>query len=104
VAEYFTGRGTVDPPLSLRYANAARRPDGTCGVGTVGRIDSVDGELFGVHRIWLNRADGAAGWTRATAGLRKTRYRGVARVGWIFTLTATAYNLLRLPNFLGAAE
>ena len=43
------------------------------------------------------------GWTKAAAGLRKTRHRGVARVGWIFTLTATAYNLVRLPKLLGAA-
>jgi hypothetical protein len=43
------------------------------------------------------------GWTKATAGLRKTRHRGVARVGWIFTLTATAYNLARLPKLLGVA-
>ena len=26
----------------------------------------------------------------------------VARVDWIFTLTATAYNLVRLPKLLGA--
>ncbi len=43
------------------------------------------------------------GWTKAAAGLRKTRHRGLARVGWIFTLTATAYNLVRLPKLLGAA-
>jgi hypothetical protein len=43
------------------------------------------------------------GWTKAAAGLCKTRHRGVARVGWIFTLTAAAYNLVRLPKLLGAA-
>ena len=42
------------------------------------------------------------GWIKATAGLRKTRHRGLARVGWIFTLTAAAYNLVRLPKLLGA--
>jgi hypothetical protein len=42
------------------------------------------------------------GWTKA-AGLRKTRHRGVARVGWIFSLTVTAYNLVRLPKLSGAA-
>jgi hypothetical protein len=31
-------------------------------------------------------------------GLRKTRYRGVARVGWTFTFAATAYNLVRMRN------
>ena len=30
----------------------------------------------------------------------KTRYRGLARVGWSFTFTAAAYNLIRLPKLL----
>jgi hypothetical protein len=38
------------------------------------------------------------GWS-----FRKTRHRGLARVGWMFTLTATAYNLVRLPKLVGAA-
>ena len=42
------------------------------------------------------------GWTKATAGFRKTRHRGLARVGWMFTLTLTAYNLIRLPKLIAA--
>jgi hypothetical protein len=38
--------------------------------------------------------------TKATAGLRKTGHRGLARVGWMFTLTATAYNLIRLTKLV----
>jgi hypothetical protein len=33
---------------------------------------------------------------RGPAGFRKTRHRGLARVDWVFTLTITAYNLIRL--------
>jgi len=43
------------------------------------------------------------GWVKTTAGLRKTRHRGLARVGWMFTLATTAYNLVRLPKLLEAA-
>ena len=32
--------------------------------------------------------------------LRQTRHRGTARVGWVFTLTAAARNLVRLPKLL----
>jgi hypothetical protein len=39
-------------------------------------------------------------WGKASTGLRKTRQRGLNRVGWIFTLTATAYNLIHLPELL----
>jgi hypothetical protein len=38
------------------------------------------------------------GWTKTRRWLGKTHHRGLARVGWTFTLTATAYNLVRLPS------
>jgi hypothetical protein len=44
------------------------------------------GSLVSVNKQWL-----APDTSRA------------ARVLWIFTLTATAYNLVRLPKLLGAA-
>jgi hypothetical protein len=43
------------------------------------------------------------GWTETAAGFCKTRHRGLARVGWMFTLAATASNLVRLPKLVGAA-
>ena len=47
------------------------------------------------------RIEEAFGWIKATGGLRKTRHRGLDRVSWTFTLTAAAYNLIRLPKLLG---
>jgi hypothetical protein len=41
-------------------------------------------------------------WSKAAAGFRKTRHRGLARVNWMFTLTLTAYNLIRLPKLMVA--
>jgi hypothetical protein len=49
------------------------------------------------------RIEEVFGWMKAATGLRKTRHRGTARVGWMFTLNAAAYNLVRLPKLLGAA-
>lgn len=40
---------------------------------------------------------------KGSAGFRKARHRGNPRVGWFFTLTATACNLVRLPKLLAAA-
>jgi IS5 family transposase len=48
------------------------------------------------------RIEEVFGWTKATAGFRKTRHRGLGRVDWMFTLTATAYNLVRLSKLVGA--
>jgi hypothetical protein len=31
----------------------------------------------------------------------KDRFRGTRKVGWMFTLAAAAYNLVRLPKLLG---
>ena len=37
------------------------------------------------------------------AGFRRTHHRGLARVGWMFTLTATSYNLICLPKLVAIA-
>jgi len=49
------------------------------------------------------RIEEAFGWAKATAGFRKTKHRGLDRVGWQFTFTMAAYNLIRLPKLLAAA-
>jgi transposase len=49
------------------------------------------------------RVEEIFGWLKTVAGLRKTRHRGIARVGWTFTFAATAYNLVRMRNLLPVA-
>jgi len=43
------------------------------------------------------------GWMKVIGSQRKTRYCGTPRVGWMFTLSAAAYDLIRRPKLLGAA-
>src|ERR1700680_1359107 len=43
------------------------------------------------------------GWLKTVAGLRKTRHRGAARVGWMFRFALAAYNLISMRNLLSAA-
>jgi transposase len=43
------------------------------------------------------------GWLKTVASLRKTRHRGVLKVGWVFTYAAAAYNLVRMRNLLSPA-
>jgi phage/plasmid primase-like uncharacterized protein len=61
VERYLASRGiTMPPPPSLRWASSLRRPDATNAPAMVARVDSLDGELIGVHRTWLDRGpDGA---------------------------------------------
>jgi len=49
------------------------------------------------------RIEEAFGWAKAAAGFSRTRHRGLARVGWQFTLAMAAYNLVRLPKLLALA-
>jgi transposase len=42
------------------------------------------------------------GWMKTIGGLRKLRHRGGPLVGWVFTFTAAAYNIVRLRRLLGA--
>jgi hypothetical protein len=40
------------------------------------------------------------GWLKTVGLLRTTRYRGVARVGWMFTFGLAVYNLVRLRRLV----
>lgn len=42
------------------------------------------------------------GWMKNIGGLRKLRHRGLARVGWIFTFTAAACNVVMMRRLLAA--
>ena len=44
----------------------------------------------------------AFGWMKHTGGMRKTRLRGLLKVGWQFLMTAAAFNLWRLPKLQAA--
>jgi hypothetical protein len=55
---------------------------------------------FIVSQRIRKRIEEAFGWIKTVAGQEQTRFRGRERVGWAFTFTAAAYNLVRLPNAL----
>jgi transposase len=44
------------------------------------------------------RVEVVFGWMKTVALQRKTRFRGIERVGWMFTLASAAYNLVRMRN------
>jgi transposase len=74
---------------------------------TTNRRSAIDGRTtrhsgYAVSGQVRKRIEEVFGWTKAAAGFRKTHHRGLARVGWMFTLTATAYNLVRLPKLVEA--
>ena len=73
-----------------------------------GRRSAIDGRTtrhagYQVSLLVRKRIEEVFGWVKTIGGQRKTRYRGTPRVGWMFTLAAAAYDLIRLPKLLGGA-
>ena len=50
------------------------------------------------------RVEEIFGWMKTVGGLRRTRYRGLARTGLAGYLVATAYNLIRLANLMSEPD
>lgn len=58
---------------------------------------------YAISQVIRKRIEEPFGWIKTVAVLRKTRHRGAERVGWMFTLAAAAYNLVRIPKLLAAS-
>ncbi len=61
-----------------------------------GRTTRHDG--YEVSQKFRKRIEEVFGWLKTVGMFRKTRYRGVAKIDWHFTLAVTAYNLVRMRN------
>jgi transposase len=67
------------------------------------RRSAIDGrtthhEGYAVSQRKRKRVEEVFGWMKTVALQRKTRFRGLARVGCMFTFAAAAYNLIRMRN------
>jgi len=69
------------------------------------RYSAIDGRTTSHHGYQISQrrrkvVEEPFGWMKDTGGLRKLVHRGLARVRAVFTLTCTAYNLVRLSTLL----
>jgi transposase len=72
---------------------------------TAHRGSNIDGrttrhEGYRISQVIRKRIEEANGWIKEVGGMAQTKFRGLPRVGWMFMLKATAYNLIRLPRLL----
>ena len=75
---------------------------------TTGRRSAIDGRttrhpsyrISQAKRYWVEKP---FGWMKTVGGLRKVKLRGRDKLWWLFTFTAAAFNLWRIPK-LQAAE
>jgi IS5 family transposase len=70
---------------------------------TAGRRSAVDGRTtswpgyLDSQRLW-KRIEEIFGWMKSVGGLRRMRYRGLARTQLAGYLVAAAYNLVRMTR------
>ena len=72
------------------------------------RRSAIDGRTtqqpgYSVSQRVRKRVEEIFGWLKTVGLMRKTRHKGVARVGWMFTFAAAVYNLVRMRNLLAEA-
>ena len=60
-------------------------------------------EGYRVSQRKRKRVEEVFGWIKTVGTLSKTRHRGLETVRWVFTFTATAYNLVRMRNLMSPA-
>jgi hypothetical protein len=72
---------------SRRTSRTSRRPRSTAAQSPHG---------YALSQWRRKRVEQAFGWLKTVALLRQKRHCGGARVGWMFTLAAAAYHLVRM--------
>jgi transposase len=70
---------------------------------TTRQTSAIDGRTtrhpgYAASQRRRKRIEEVFGWMKTIGPLRKTKYRGRARVGWMFVFAAAAYNLVRMRN------
>jgi transposase len=83
--------------VTPHVAQNEKRPGGSAIDGRTTRHDA-----YPISMRKRKRIEEVFGWLKTVALLRKTRHRGVFRVGWVFTFAAAAYNLVRMRNLLSS--
>jgi transposase len=88
---------------SAEHVKQLRERGVTPHVAQKARYSAIDGRTtrhagYQVSQRVRKRVEEIFGWMKSVGLMRKLRHRGTARVSWMFTFTAAAYNLVRLRN------
>lgn len=85
-----------DLQVTPHVAQNGKRPGGSAIDGRTTRFSG-----YTVSQQKRKRIEEVFGWIKTVGLLRKTRHRGLERVGWMFTFTAAVYNVVRMRNLIG---
>ena len=72
---------------------------------TTGRRSAIDGRTtrhvgYGISQRIRMKVEEIFGWVKTVGGFRKTRFRGLEKVGFAGYLVGAAYNLVRLARLV----
>jgi transposase len=84
--------------VTPHVAQNLKRPGGSAIDGRTTRHAGYE-----ISQRQRKRVEEVFGWLKTIALLRQTRFRGRARVGWMFTFAAAVYNLVRIRNLTAQA-
>ena len=84
--------------VTPHVAQNLKRPGGSAVDGRTTRHSGYE-----ISQRKRKRIEEVFGWMKTIGMLRKCRHRGVLKVGWVFSFTAAAYNLVRMQKLLAAA-
>lgn len=67
------------------------------------RVSAIDGRTvdqpgYAISQKKRKRIEEVFGWMKTIGLMRQTKHRGTDRVGWMFSLAAATYNLIRIRN------
>jgi transposase len=94
--KYYDTRDHVDSLRTLNITPHVAQND-------TNRKSAIDGRTtrhpgYAISQQKRKRIEEIFGWLKTVGMIRKTRHRGVGRVGWMFTFSLAAYNLVRMRN------
>ncbi len=89
------------------FATQLRDLKATPHVAQKKRGSAIDGRTtrhagYRVSQQKRKRVEEIFGWMKTIGGMRKLQHRGLELVNWMFTLSAAAYNLVRIRNLAPA--
>lgn len=95
-------RGFVEECRNLKVTpHVAQNVKRSGGSAIDGRTTRHSG--YEVSQRKRRRIEECFGWLKTIALMRKVRHRGLAKVGWVFTFAAAAYNLVRMRKLTASS-
>jgi transposase len=90
-------KGFVEAARELKVTPHVAQNTGRRGGSAIdGRTTRHRGYV--ISQKFRKRIEEVFGWLKTTGQFRQTRYRGITKIDWYFTLAVTAYNLIRMQN------